>query len=43
MDDNSIILKEIIEEINEKNLLYLTSNKIKKLKNSILQKLETII
>lgn len=40
MDDNSIILKEIIEEINEKNLLYLTSNKIKKLKNSILQKLQ---
>lgn len=40
MDDNSILLKEIIEEINEKNLLYLTSSKIKKLKNTILQKLQ---
>jgi hypothetical protein len=40
MDENNIELKKIIEEINEKNLLYLTSRKIKDLKNTILQKLQ---
>jgi hypothetical protein len=32
-------LDEIIKELDEKNLLYLTSSKIKELKNNILQKL----
>tara|TARA_Y100000389_G_C17324778_1_gene444975 strand:+ start:363 stop:794 length:432 start_codon:yes stop_codon:yes gene_type:complete len=40
MDENNIALKEIIKEINEKNLLYLTSKKIKDLKNTILQRLQ---
>ncbi len=35
----NITLDEIIQELDEKNLLYLTSSKIKELKNNILQKL----
>lgn len=34
-----VTLDEIIQELDEKNLLYLTSGKIKELKNNILQKL----
>lgn len=41
MNNNiDIALKDIIEDINQKNLTYLTSNKIKELKNTILQKLQ---
>jgi len=34
-----ITIDEIIQELDEKNLLYLTSGKIKELKNHVLQKL----
>ena len=34
-----ITIDEIIQELDEKNLLYLTSSKIKEMKNNILQKL----
>lgn len=40
MNDIDYALKDIIEDINQKNLTYLTSNKIKELKNTILQKLQ---
>ena len=41
METNSldITIDEIIQELDEKNLLYLTSSKIKEMKNNILQKL----
>ena len=41
MDNISLELSvnEIIQELDDKNLLYLTSGKIKELKNNILQKL----
>ena len=35
----NITLDEIIEELDDKNLLYLTSSKIKELKNNVLQRL----
>jgi hypothetical protein len=34
-----VTLDEIIQELDDKNLLYLTSGKIKELKNNVLQKL----
>ena len=40
MNNIDYALKDIIEDINQKNLTYLTSNKIKELKNTILQKLQ---
>tara|TARA_B110000285_G_scaffold232363_1_gene303249 strand:+ start:1020 stop:1454 length:435 start_codon:yes stop_codon:yes gene_type:complete len=39
-NDIDYALKDIIEDINQKNLTYLTSSKIKELKNTILQKLQ---
>ena len=33
-----VTLDEIIQELDEKNLLYLTTSKIKELKNNVLQK-----
>ena len=41
MDDIALNLSldEIIEELDDKNLLYLTSSKIKELKNNVLQKM----
>lgn len=34
-----VTIEEIIQELDDKNLLYLTSGKIKELKNNVLQKL----
>ena len=34
-----VTIEEIIKELDDKNLLYLTSSKIKELKNNVLQKL----
>ena len=34
-----VTIEEIIQELDDKNLLYLSSSKIKELKNNILQKM----